>query len=359
MTDNDESFAQHTTAVTEASRSHLNTIFNLLHALGGKTSPTDHLEEEAFRIREGYQNFRLDPVEKSHPDVSYRSSPRPRDLQLVYFARTLQRTQLIGHFVHQGFEVPVHYSITGAIILKRVDSKFRVWSEPKLQSNVLLPFNFVKDRAVLERYKGDPVLHLHDTGGDRPEYTQLRIAGMRKAQEITLGLRRGLSQQWQQSEGSDPSQVLVFSGMIENVPNAQLTDNILALSERVYVPWKNSELLEPQLLIPAYQRGQLMRVVNTEGGDEMPKYTWFVRLRTSAKADPEFGLVRCTCLAPDDAAAIPRANAFTARLVDERLPVTFPAEDWDKLIFPVKLCRDYLESLIATRETVKSYFARN
>jgi hypothetical protein len=348
----------HTSAVIEASRSHLNKIFSLLSALGGKTSPTDHLEEDAFRIREGYQNFRLDPVEATHPDMSFRASPRPPDMRLVYFARTLQRTQLIGHFVHQGFEVPVHYSITGAIILMRVERKFRVWGAPKLQSNVLLPFTFVENRSLLEHFPADAQLKLHDSGGDRPEYTQLRIAALRKAQGITLELRGQLYNDWRHAEGADPRQVLVFSGMIEDSPNDQLTDNVLAVAERVYVPWQNSELLEPQLVIPAYHRGQLMRVVNTSGGDPMPKYTWFVRLRTSAKADPEFGLVRCTCLA-SDAQAQMRANAFTARMVDERLPVTFPAENWDKLIFPLKLCRDYLESLIPTRDTVKSYFARN
>jgi hypothetical protein len=359
MADPEEILAQHSTAVTEASRSHLNKIFTLLNALGGKTSPTDHLEEEVFRIREGYQHFRLDPVEQTHPDVSYRMSPRPRDLNLVFFARTLQRTQLIGHFIHKGFEVPVHYSLTGAIILKRVDRKFHVWDQPSLQSNVLLPYSFISDRSVLQQFAGDKSLCIYDSGGDRPEYTQLRIAALRKAQAITIDLSAQLYENWRKNEGADPSQVLVFSKMIENIPNNELTPNVLAVGDRVYVPWQNSELLEPQLLIPAYQRGQLMRVVNTEGADPMPKYTWFVRLRTSAKADPEFGLVRCTCTANDDAQAMERANAFTARLVDERLPVTFPAEDWDKLIFPLKLCRDYLESLIPTRDTVKSYFARN
>ena len=89
------------------------------------------------------------------------------------------------------------------------------------------------------------------------------------------------------------------------------------------------------------------------------KYTWFIRLRTSAKADPEFGLLRCAIIAGDDKTAIERCEKFTARVMAERLPVTFPAEGWDKLIFPVKLCRDYLESLIATKETVRSYFARD
>ncbi len=146
-------------------------------------------KKRSFRIREGYQNFRLEPVETTHPDVSYRSSPRPLDLHLVYFARTLQRTQLIGHFVHRGFEVPVHYSITGAIILEA--------RRPQVQG--LERAQAAKQRAAAVSVSSATAASWNatrairfctciDSGGDRPEYTQLRIAGLRKAQEITLGL---------------------------------------------------------------------------------------------------------------------------------------------------------------------------
>ena len=123
--------APHTTAVTEASRGHLKkTPPSLLRALGGKTSPTDDLEEEGLRIREGYQNFRLEPVEATAPrrQLLLLAAPEgPRPGVLRPYAAT---TQLIGHFIHQGFEVPGDYSITGAIILKRVERKFRVWGAP-------------------------------------------------------------------------------------------------------------------------------------------------------------------------------------------------------------------------------------
>jgi len=146
---------------------------------------------------------------------------------------------------------------------------------------------------------------------------------------------------------------------VADVPNKQLGANLVALARRVYVPWKNAEILEPQLLIPAYHRGQVMRVKCVEGGDPMPKYTWFVRIRSGSMTDPEFGLVRCTCLAENEADAIKKADDVSARLVAERLPVTYPQEGWDKLIFPLKQCKDYLESLVPTKETVKSYFARS
>jgi hypothetical protein len=347
-----------TAAVAQAGRGRLNSIFSLLAALGGKTSPMDQLEEELFRIREGFHNFRLDPVEKTPPDLDFLRSPRPPEMQLTYFARTMQRTQLVGHFVSDGLEVPVHYSITGAIILKREGRRFKVWDVPELTNNVLLPFSFVKRQDALTGFHGDDTLRLVDSGGTRPEYTQLRIAAVTKAMQLTLEHRQRIYERWRHQGGADLTQGLVVSGNLADVPNALLNANVLGIDRRVYLPWQNSQLLEPQLAIPAHQRGALLRVSKTEGPDPRAKYMWFVRLRSSAKADPEFGLANCICEATNDGEAIAHANAFTARLVDERLPVTFPAEGWDKLIFPLKLCKDYLESLVPTRETVKSYFAR-
>jgi hypothetical protein len=358
MEQSEQELLRGTAAIAAAGRSQLNRIFELISALGGRTSPADSLEEDSFRVREGFHNFRLELVEPEHSDIDFSKSPRPDNVNLVYFARTMQRTQLIGHFVHRGIEVPLHYSITGAIVLQRVGRKFRVWGEPELRNNVLVPFQFVENRSILEQFESTRELRLVDTGGERAEYTQLRIAAVKCARELTLELRGRLYLKWRKAEGADLSNYLVASGMVADVPNKWLTKNFVALARRVYVPWQNSELLEPQLAIPAFQRGQVMRTVNAVGDDTMEKYTWFVRLRSSSQADPEFGLLRCTCIADNDAEAVQRADAISARLIDERVPVTFPAEHWDRLIFPLKLCRDFLESMVPTRATVKSYFAR-
>jgi hypothetical protein len=163
---------------------------------------------------------------------------------------------------------------------------------------------------------------------------------------------------WRKEESSDENKVLVVDGHIADVPNKWITPNVIAIDQRVYVPWQNSEILEAHLLVPPFHRGPLLKVVNTVGDDPMPKYMFFIRLRTSSQADPEFGLLRCTIVAESDGSATARANELARLMIEERLPVTFPAPDWDRLIFPMKLCKTYLESLVATREAVKSYFAR-
>ena len=122
--------------------------------------------------------------------------------------------------------------------------------------------------------------------------------------------------------------------------------------------WQNSELVESQLTIPAYRRGEVMKVTDTTESGPNNKYTWFTRMRMKSQSGPEFGLLRTTIIADSDQDALERANAFSSCLVAERLPVTYPADNWDKLIFPHKLCNDFLESMIPTQTTVKSYFAR-
>lgn len=346
-----------TSAYAEASRGHLQHIYELLRSLNGKTSPADHVEEDLFRVREGFQDFKLEQVESQAPPTDFRRAEATGNLQLVHFARILQRTQLVGHFVSKGVEAPIHYGLEGAVILERRGRRFTVWGDAELKTSVILPFPFVQDQALLERFKGNPAFELVNSGGDRPEYTQLRISAVTKEHERAVDLRNRLYAAWKRSEGSNHNDILVIHGHIVDVPNDQLSPNCVSLDMHVYLPWQNSSVLEQMLQVPAGRRGPVLKVTRSSG-DPMPKYMWFVRLRTSSKADPEFGLLCCTIIAGSDAEAISRADAFSQLVIAERLPVTFPAEGWDKLIFPLKLCKDYLDSLLPSRETVKSFFAR-
>jgi hypothetical protein len=350
--------ASHSAHQAEVGRGHLARIYDLLHALGGRTSAALEIEEDTFRIREGYQDFRIDEAEPAAPLRDFHHQPERSPLELAYFGRTLQLTQLIGHFVSGSVEIPVHYCITGAIILSRTERKFHVWGQPKLENHVLLPKQFVKDPSVLQQFESAD-LRISDSGADRPEYTQMRISAVRRALELTRNLRHGLYQQWRASDGAEQRRLLVLSGNIFDIPNSELSGNVVAIDPQFYAPWQNSGLLEPALKTEAYNRSQLLRVSKPGTGQDLAKFMWYVRLRKTKQAIPEFGLLRCMIVAEDEVAASAWADAVSTRLLDERIPVTFPEHDWDRLIFPVKLCQDYLESMIPSRETVRSYFARD
>ena len=210
----DEEGRSQVIAQIEESRGHLHRIHRLLADLKGRNSPAESIEEDLFRVREGYHNFRLDSFSQPAPEINFQKNPVSHSLNLRFFSRTLQRTQLVGHFLVKGQEVPVHYSITGAIVLMRQNRSFKVWGSPALRYNVLLPFRYVEDRSVLDSIRNDSLIHLVDSEADRDEYTQMRISAVRKAHEITRQLRGGLFSQWKEKEGKDLSQVMVADGMI-------------------------------------------------------------------------------------------------------------------------------------------------
>src|SRR5690606_13984731 len=126
----DEEGRSHAIAQVEESRGHLHRIHRLLADLKGRNSPAESIEEDLFRVREGYHNFRLDSFSQPAPEINFQKTPVPHSLNLRFFSRTLQRTQLVGHFLVKGQEVPVHYSITGAIVLMRQNRSFKVWGAP-------------------------------------------------------------------------------------------------------------------------------------------------------------------------------------------------------------------------------------
>jgi hypothetical protein len=350
--------ASHSGHQAEVSRGHLARIYELLHALGGHTSAAATIEEDNFRIREGYQDYRLDPAEPVASRRDLGRQPADSPLTLTYFARSMHLTQLIGHIYSGGAEIPVHYCITGAIILRREQRRFKIWGEPKLQSSVLLPLSFVRDRSVLEQFRGDS-FSIVDTGADREEYTQLRISAVRRALELTRELRGELYGRWKAGDGAQPDRWLVLHGNIFDVPNSELSPNVVAIESQFYAPWQNSALLEPALNTELYHRSQVLRVSKPEGGAGLTKYLWYARLRKTGQSVPEFGLLRCMALADDEKQVGELADRVSTRLLDERIPVTFPEPDWDRLPFPIKLCGDYLESMIPSRETIRSFFARS
>jgi hypothetical protein len=347
----------HSAHQAEVGRGHLAHIYDMLHALGGRTSAAPATEEDSFRIREGYHDYRLDPAEPEPPRRDLGKQPAASPLTLAYFARSLQLTQLIGHFDSGGAEIPVHYCITGAIILRREQRRFRVWGEPRLQNSVILPLAFVQDHSVLDQFRSHDFA-IVDSGAERAEYTQMRISAVRRALELTRELRGGLYQQWKTTDGAQQERMLVLSGSIFDVPNADLSQNLVAIDSQFYAPWQNSPLLEPALTTGLYHRSRVLRVSKADDAG-LTKYLWYVRLRKTRQAVPEFGLLRCMALGADERQVGERADQVSTQLLDERIPVTFPAPDWDRLPFPVKLCGDYLESMIPSRETVRSFFARD
>jgi hypothetical protein len=343
-------------ATTVERRRNLQVVYDFLKRVNARTSPIPSLEEGNYRMREGFQRFAVEVVEEQNPDKSFLEVAQEPPESASFFTGSMQRTQLVAHIELEGHEVPLHYVIVSSIILYRKNRVFHAWKSAIKHEYILAPLKYLPEAEKLkEEFSGDLPVTLHDTGGEELNYTQLRIAAVNRARDLKWETRHNLLTMWKEEEGLDANMLNIINDSLLHTDNAELKENMVGFLRMVYVPFENRDQLSNHLMLDEFQRGQLFKIIDPEK-PENTKYSWFLRMRQVAKAEPEYGLIRLEILAQNDEEARRRADDFSCLMVRERFPVTFPAPQWDKLIFPHKLCDQYLRSLVPSSETIQSYF---
>ncbi len=343
-----------------AEKNTLQYVMEVLSMLGGHTSPIPHLEEEVYRLRDNQRSYRIENVEPERDHGKFYTSEPDGGVpgEIAYFLDTHQRTQLIGHFITPiGLQVPVHYSIVMSLILERRNRNFKVWGEPQLRHLVMLPFAFLNEGVKLP--DSVPGIKIVDTEIDQPDYTQIRVQSIQVAFHQMNEMKLELIGKWKATSGAGAGEFMIHNGTHLEDPNERLDPRIIGWSKQVYMPFIGSkEANLKHLELGSFQRTAICRQTLDADDGATKKYMWFIKLREHARHGPEFGLIKPVIIADTDGEARAKAEWMTYMLLQERQPATFPAEGWDKLIFPIKLCRTYLDGIVPTHETIRSFFDR-
>lgn len=339
-------------------RNTLQSVMEVLLEVGGRTSPIPQLEEEIYRLRDNQRLYTMQNVDKHNIKKLYNALPEKIPGQIDYFLDTHQRTQLIGHFLTPlGFQVPVHYSMIMCLILERKDRRFKVWSEPILRHLLLIPFAFLEGKAPKENRRGE--VEVVDTNISDADYTQIRVQSVQIAFRELTKIKLDLLKEWREKTKNSNS-YLIHNGSSLEDPNDALDPRIIGWSKTVYLPFKNAKEADiKHLELASFQRSPVFKLFREDEKDSgTTKYAWFIKLREHTRHGPEFGLVKPHIIAKSDSDAVNIAEWLSYLLLLERQPATFPAQGWDKLIFPIKLCRTYLDGIVPTHETIRSFFDR-
>ncbi|MCC6485332.1 MAG: hypothetical protein IT209_10845 [Armatimonadetes bacterium] len=89
------------------------------------------------------------------------------------------------------------------------------------------------------------------------------------------------------------------------------------------------------------------RVPNLE-----PVYSWYLRLHDDTGRDPTFGLVRLEACA--EVGTLSMADEISAWLMAERSPLSLPDARWDRMIYPIYDCEQYLKALAPSRAHIEA-----
>lgn len=132
----------------------------------------------------------------------------------------------------------------------------------------------------------------------------------------------------------------------ERVAAAPQVAGVIKSHQTQYFPF------EEQSLIWGLRRGERTSVFEPLGDRRIPVFSWYVRLRDPGDKEVTFGLVRVEMACSLTTLAL--ADQVTGWLLAETAPLSLPDPRWDRMLYPIRDCEQYLKSKAPSRVLLES-----
>jgi hypothetical protein len=245
----------------------------------------------------------------------------PLDSQFTYFLDGIQRSWLLYEVNY----VPVYYGYTAAVIRQRCDRLMHTWLY-RTHEAIYLPLAHISPLELANlQNQGFPLV-------DTMPQKELHPLGLRDSAREAIANRRQqleteLAEQWIKARLSG---WLVMDGAINPIHPRII--GVIKSHHTQYFPFPEQAVV---LGLRAGQRSSMFQPAHRTG-----VCSWYVRLRDNSTIDPYFGLIRIEA-SPQTPQ---QANSISQWLMAERRPLALPDSRWDRMIYPIRDCEQYLRS---------------
>lgn len=261
--------------------------------------------------------------------------------RFTHFLDGTQRTQVPCYFEM----VPVLYGFTGAVIRKRGSDRLMSTFDKLTQENLYCPHSHV-DCSGLLRF-GVPVRDVDkwDKGKLEPNSAhpaQIRLAAQQAVSNDRAKLEYALADAWTKSSSGD--EWLLWDGSITGSVKTQASSRMVGViksHQTQYFPTVD------QAKILSLKVGERSSVFQPTSKGWSPVYSWYLRLHPNEGRDMYFGLIRVEAAASPD--TIDLADEISRWLLGERAPLSLPDSRWDRMIYPIRDCEQYLRSIAPSK----------
>jgi hypothetical protein len=240
--------------------------------------------------------------------------------------------------------VPIVVGYVAAVIRERRNRRMHTWLAPLVETSVYLPRTFVSvaSWAALSAHYGS---RLVDTSAGDADLTShpfaLRDAAVHMVQAHRETLERRLAERWCTNErdplfvdgGISGSEAVAVSGCTVGVVKSHLT------------LYADGEALRVVLDLNHGERSSVFRV---ESRKRTTVASFYLRLREPRGRDPMWGLVRVELAYPSPQTMDrigERADEVARWILAEASPLALPDARWDKMVYGVRDCEEFLRAL--------------
>lgn len=278
------------------------------------------------------------------------------DNQLNHFMDGIQRSYLL---YYQNF-VPVYYGYTAAVVRQRHNAIMSKWQH-QVQEGLYMPFSEF-DPEELARLRSQK-LPLIDTANINQNPSAVSPStesndddevGLQIVQErqnarnaITLSRERleaQLAETWinfqiNNSDHSDCNWLVMDGSITISAASAHhpRTIGLIKSHNTQYFRFPEQEI------ILNLRQGERSSAFVPRGRHSV--CSWYIRLRDNSQQDMYFGLIRVeTALKPSVELQKLECDRLSAWIMTERRPLSLPDSRWDKMIYPIRDCEQFLRS---------------
>jgi hypothetical protein len=247
--------------------------------------------------------------------------------------------------------LPVVHGTVAAVVRARQNRRMRTWATgPIVRPSVYAPFALIGDeaRAAIEGLRAGGVVVVDTTEGgwapdQGPHPASLLERAMSMVQRDRERAEQELAERWCAKDGG----TLFIDGGIsgtDRIAGAACVAGVVKSHRTLHVPADGVSALTR---LARAERSSAFVVASTR---RAPVLSWYLRLRDPAGRDPFFGLVRVEAAYGADMRADPRrvserAEEVSRWVLAEASPLALPDGRWDKMVYGVRDCEEFLRAV--------------
>jgi hypothetical protein len=239
---------------------------------------------------------------------------------------------------------PIVLGHAAAVIRERRNKRMHTWSAPEVEARLYCP------RAMMPASTWDALVsqfggYLVDTSDGAEELLShpfaLRDAAVHLVQAHRERLEHRLAERWCALE-RDP---LFIDGGISGSEAVAVSECTVGVVKSHRTLYADGPALAVVLGLGHRERSSVFRVTSPR---RTPVASWYLRLRDARGHDPMWGLVRVELAHPTPQSLDrlgERADEVSRWILAEASPLALPDARWDKMVYGVRDCEEYLRAI--------------
>ena len=255
--------------------------------------------------------------------------------------------------VHYCDGVPIVYGRVAAVVRQRILRRMVTWKRPVRRSRLYVPralvpeslWTHVSSQGFETTDTTDPTSdHSAIEIGDDPHPFTIAQCALDAVKRDRERAERQLAEEWCATR-SEPVFIdgsIATSDRVSVAPNAV---GVIKSHRTLYVSGAAMRLVQS---LPPLHRSSVLGVAAYH---RTSVASWYLRIRDAAGHDPLWGLLRVEIAMPDKSETrqqiTDRANLISRWILAEMMPLALPDSRWDKMVYGVRDCEEFLKALPA------------